>query len=212
MVCLLILQLLATILLKGKPTLWPVTDTIKTTTFLVGMWWFLSFINYSNIKTKCFVAAMCGYLTADLICCIAWYVFSIRLFLFFYVIRFSLFILFGLFYAFRSYDSHSDKITDNNVYCLRIKPNNLQDFLISLSGIFGSNGGYAICCNRKVYHFRHGKLCVDNLNIVDESKYHITKGGVGDDKELQSLLNTKWRLFGPNCLTILRSFWGKHAR
>lgn len=209
-VSLLALLRLLTILLDGDPIIWPMTDFMRTLAFAVGMAWLVSAIPYNRLKEKCLSAAAFGYVVADVFICILWYVFRIKEEYAFMFLHLLFLAFFYLLYLFRSYEQTSDEIDCKYIYCLRKRPSNLQDFVISLFGCFGSNGAYAIYCNGFVYKFRKGVLTKTIYAEKQYKMYHIQKGVISTDEymnKLDAMIGIRWHLFGYNCLTLLGKFW-----
>lgn len=189
---------------------WKIVDSVRTLAFMLCAWWLTVSIPYARLREKCLAAAVFGYLVADLIICFLWYVLHIRNEIEFIVLHFILLVSYSSLYAIRSYDLSSDEIEDGHIYCLRKIPRSAQDFVISLSGLFGSDGSYAIYCNGYVYKFRKGVLVKLPYAKEKYNGYHIRQGAISTNemtRELDQMIGAQWELFGKNCLTLLGRFW-----
>lgn len=112
----------------------------------------------------------------------------------------------------RSYDQPSDAIEDGYLYCVRHIPSNAQDFLISMLGIYGSDGGYSLYANGHLYKFASGRLVRRKVSSLPSISYHVQRGGkTAPDliEYLDSMIGTKWT-WRENCLTILAPIWRRH--
>lgn len=173
---------------------------------------FLRYISYLDLKLKCIAAIFFGYSVADLLICLIYYKYNIGGYLLATSIQITSMIVTFIIYWFRSYVAHSDTIDDDSIYCLRRKPNSKQDFFISLLGCFGPYGAYVIVQNRQAYLFRNGKLQKVELSKLSLDRYHITKGKLRPDMNLDSKVGIQWELFGNNCITILGRYWSRYGR
>lgn len=100
------------------------------------------------------------------------------------------------------------------VYCLRGQPDGAQSLLISLLGVFGPAGGYALTVAGSVYQFRCGQLVRQPLG--DRHQHMRAIPGrlavPADLAALDMLVGTRWRLIGTNCLTLLAWRWREDYR
>jgi len=191
---------------------WIITEYSHTLALTALAFWLVRSIPYRNLRSKCIAAAIAGYCLSDCIIGAIWYTTRWRGYWLAAGIQLLVLAAMWLTYWLRSYDQPSDSINDDNVYCLRKKPVRVQDFAISLLGCFGPNGAYAICHERIVYLFRHGRLVTIDVSKLDLPAYHVTRGSATDDDTLKSSLGATWKFLGPNCLTILRRFWAEHGQ
>ena len=190
---------------------WIATEYGHTLALTLLAFWLVQTIPYRDLRAKCFAAAILGYCLSDCIIGAVWYLTTWRGYAVAATVQLIALVGLATLYWLRSYDQPSDPIVDDHVYCLRKKPTRVQDFIISLAGCFGSNGAYAICCQRRVYLFRHGVLVSLSVGRLDLSAYQVIRGGVADDDALKSNLGVAWKFLGPNCLTTLRRFWAEHG-
>lgn len=115
----------------------------------------------------------------------------------------------------RSYDHGSayGPIEYDRLYCVRRIPSRLQDFLISMLGIYGSDGGYALYANGYLYKYSSGRLERRKVSSVPSIGYHICRGSKIDESvmsELDSLVGAEWS-WRRNCLTVLAPIWRRHS-
>jgi len=203
-----VLQRLSFLPLDGESA-WVVNDCLRTLIACMLCYALVSFIDYKELKNKCISAALFGFFVADLVVCILWYVFEFGGYLEACVLQVMFAAMFFFVCFFRDYEMVSDEVILEGFYCLRKKPNNAQDFVISMAGIFGPYGGYAVCWKNEVYMFHHGVLRKYAVSSIDLSKYHIEYIGDKGGDVLEFSVGKKWHLFGSNCLTFLRSVVNK---
>ena len=90
----------------------------------------------------------------------------------------------------------------------------LAYLLISLLGVFGPAGGYALTVAGSVYQFKHGRLVRQPLG--DRHQHMRAIPGrlavPADLAALDMLVGTRWRLIGTNCLTLLARRWREDYR
>lgn len=194
---------------------WQVADVMRAMGMAATLALVAQLIPWNQLRYKCFAAALCGYYVADAVLCAIWYGWGAFSPLLQAVVQGVAFGLAGIWYAWRSYDQPSDPLNYDHVFCLRKRPESLQDFLISLLGCFGSQGAYAIYAGGTVYHFRHGVLVA---TIYDGrafgAKYIATRGRhlqMSHIMALDALRGVKWSPL-TNCITVLGAFWRKHGR
>ena len=117
-------------------------------------------------------------------------------------------------YLWRSYEHESAiAIDDGHLYCIRRKPSRAQDLLISMLGIYGSDGGYSLYAKGFVYKYSSGRLVRRKVSSVQSIGYHVCRGSKIDEsvmRELDSLIGEKWS-WKKNCLTVLAPIWRRHS-
>ena len=121
----------------------------------------------------------------------------------------------ALFYWRRSYEGAPSKlaIESDTLYCVRRIPSRLQDFLISMLGVYGPDGGYALYANGFMYKYSSGRLVRRKVSSVPSIGYHICRGSKIDESvmsELDSLIGAEWS-WKSNCLTVLAPIWRRHS-
>ena len=89
-----------------------------------------------------------------------------------------------------------------------------QSLLISLLGVFGPAGGYALAVAGSVYQFKHGQLVRQPLGERHQHMRAIPGrlAVPADLAALDMLVGTRWRLIGTNCLTLLAWRWREDYR
>ena len=105
-------------------------------------------------------------------------------------------------------------LTRSGFTALRGQPDGAQSLPISLLGVFGPAGGYALTVAGSVYQFRHGQLVRQPLG--DRHQHMRAIPGrlavPADLAALDMLVGTRWRLIGTNCLTLLARRWREDYR
>lgn len=187
---------------------WRLHDVTLSACFALAALWALQLVPYRNLLCKCMAALIVGLAWVDLACVLLnapgyWYWLAAQL---------AAGVTLASVYFWRSYDQDSDEVESGYLYCLRTRPNSMQDFLIAMLGIYGSNGGYALFANGKLYRYRRGQLCRQKLDRVPLCRYHITRGAritPAMIDELDSLIGERWT-WQRNCLTVLGPLWSKY--
>ena len=164
------------------------------------------------LRLKCFLAALCGYYISDIGLCVSWYAWRFPSPIIMGVVQGSGFLIASGYYWWRSYEQPSDDVEAGYLYCLRTKPESMQDFLISLIGIYGPDGGYAFYAEGKLYRYRRGWLVVQQIDRLPLERYHVQRGArltqaILDD--LNSLIGKRWT-WSRNCLTVLGPLWRRY--
>jgi hypothetical protein len=158
-------------------------------------------------------AALCGYYVSDAIVCATWYAWSFPTPIITAVIQGGSFIAAASYYWRRSYDQPSDQLESDYLYCVRHIPSNTQDFMISLSGIYGPNGAYSLYANGYLYKFSNGYLVRRKVSTLPAISYHVTRGDKLDPDliaRLDGMIGMRWSL-NKNCLTVLGRIWREHS-
>lgn len=194
---------------------WQVADVMRAMGMAATLALVAQLIPWHQLRHKCLAAALCGYYVADTVLCAIWYAWGAFSPTLQAIVQGLSFGLSGIWYVWRSYEQPSDNLDNDHVFCLRKRPDSLQDFLVSMSCFFGAQGAYAIYAGGTVYHFRHGVLIA---SIYDErafgKKYIATRGRhlqMSHIMALDSMRGVKWSIL-TNCITVLGAFWRKHGR
>lgn len=116
--------------------------------------------------------------------------------------------------AFRRYDEPSDELDGVSMFRVSIRPRSFQDFLISL--FKDPVGGVGVYADDKFYHYRKGRLVVNNRSYLLRTRYRYLIKRIrliDSDRvaELEKLNNTKWT-WTRNCITQLRPIVGDRGR
>lgn len=193
-------------------TVWHITDVLRAVGMFGSLGLCATLTPWRMLRLKCFLAALCGYFISDAIVCATWYAWGFPSPMAAVVIQGVGFLAAALYYWRRSYDQPSDAIKDGYLYCVRHIPSNTQDFLISMLGVYGSDGGYSLYANGYLYKFASGRLVRRKVSSLPSISYHVQRGGkTAPDliEYLDSLVGTKWT-WRENCLTILAPIWRRH--
>lgn len=193
-------------------TVWHITDVLRAVGMFGSLGLCATLTPWRMLRLKCFLAALCGYFLSDAIVCATWYAWGFPSPMAAVVIQGAGFLAAALYYWRRSYGQPSDAIEDGYLYCVRHIPSNTQDFLISMLGVYGSDGGYSLYANGHLYKFASGRLVRRKVSSLPSISYHVQRGGkTAPDliEYLDSLIGTKWT-WRENCLTILAPIWRRH--
>ena len=165
------------------------------------------------LRLKCFLAALCGYYISDIGLCVSWYAWRFPSPIAMGVIQGSGFLMAAVYYWRRSYDQPSDPLEPGYLYCVRHIPSNTQDFIISMSSMYGPDGSYSLYVNGNLYKFSCGRMVRRKVSSLPAISYHVTRGDKADDvivSRLDSLIGMTWSL-NKNCLTVLGRIWREHS-
>jgi len=165
------------------------------------------------LRLKCLIAALCGYYISDAIVCATWYIWHFPSPISALIIQGAGAIAAFSFYWWRSYTQPSDYLEHGRLFCVRHIPCNTQDFLISMSGLYGPDGGYSLYANGFLYKFSGGRLVRRKVSSLPAISYHVTRGAKLDEaliSRLDSLIGMRWSL-NKNCLTVLGRIWREHS-
>lgn len=165
------------------------------------------------LRLKCFLAALCGYYISDVIVCASWYALGFPSPIIAAFVQGSSFIFAATYYWSRSYSQPPDALEYGYLYSVRHIPANTQDFLISLSGLYGVDGGYSLWANGYLYKFSGGRLVRRKVSNLPAISYHVTRGDKCNAEltaHLDSLIGMPWTL-NKNCLTVLGRIWRQHS-
>lgn len=211
-------QLAARHLLPALPGLaadvvWWLSDVLRAVGMAATIGLCATLTPWHNLRLKCFLAALCGYYISDTILCGAWYAWQIPSIPISSTIQGLSFLAAGTYYWRRSYDQPSDHLNWGHLYSVRHIPSNAQDFLISMSGLYGPDGGYSLYANGYLYKFSGGRLIRRKVSSLPAISYHVTRGAKLDDaliSRLDGLIGMRWSL-NKNCLTVLGRIWREHS-
>lgn len=194
--------------LADDDMVWRLHDITLSACFAFAALWALQLVPYASLRLKCAAAVVAGAAVVDLLCVVL----SIPGYWYWLVAQVVAGIGLASFYFLRSYDQPSDPIDDAHLFCLRSKPESLQDFLIAMLGVYGPSGGYSLYANGIIYRYRRGELVAKTCAGIPPLRYHVTRGKPITGamiRELKFLVGSKWSLRN-NCLTVLGPLWRKH--
>lgn len=192
---------------------WYVVDVLRAVGMSAAFALCVTLSPWRMLRLKCLFAALCGYYISDTIVCATWYAWDFPSPIIAAVIQGLSFVVAASYYWRRSYEQPSDPLEHGYLYCVRHIPSNAQDFLISLSGIYGPDGGYSLYVNGFLYKFSGGRMVRRKVSSLPASGYHVTRGDRADDaivSRLDSLIGMPWTL-NKNCLTVLGRIWREHS-
>jgi len=163
---------------------------------------------YSDLRQKCIAALIAGCAMADVVfsaCKFGGYMGWI-------ICQALAGSALASFYWYRSHLQPSDPIEPGRLFCVRHIPSNPQDFLISLSGVYGPDGGYSLFADGYLYKFASGRLVRRKVTTLPAISYHVIRGSRTTPEligELDSMIGMRWT-WRKNCLTTLAPIWRKH--
>lgn len=192
---------------------WYAVDVLRAVGMSAALALCVTLTPWRMFRLKCLFAAICGYYISDTLICASWYMWSFPSPIISTVIQGGSFVVAASYYWRRSYEQPSDPLLYGHLYCVRHIPANTQDFLISLSGIYGPDGGYSLYANGFLYKFSSGRLVRRRVSSLPAISYHVTRGAKLDDaliSRLDSLIGMRWSL-NKNCLTVLGRIWREHS-
>lgn len=213
-----VVQLVSRHLLPALPGLaadlvWHVADVFRAVGMAAALGLCATLTPWHMLRLKCFFAALCGYYISDIGLCISWYAWQFPSLTAMSIIQGSGFLIAAAYYWRRSYDQLSDELAPGYLYCVRHIPSNTQDFLISMSGLYGPDGGYSLFANGYLYKFSNGRLVRRKVSTLPAISYHVTRGAKLDPdliSRLDSMIGMRWSL-NKNCLTVLGRIWREHS-
>lgn len=192
---------------------WYANDVLRAVGMSSSLALCATLIPWRMLRFKCLIAALCGYYISDAVVCATWYIWH-------FPSPISALVIQGLgaasafgFYWRRSYSQASDPLEHGRLFCVRHIPANTQDFLISMSGLYGPDGGYSLYANGYLYKFSGGRLVRRKVSTLPAISYHVTRGEQLDDaviSRLDSMIGMQWSL-NKNCLTVLGRIWREHS-
>lgn len=192
---------------------WYATDVLRAVGMSASLGLCATLIPWRMLRFKCLIAALCGYYISDAIVCITWYSWHFPSPIPALIIQGLGFVAAASYYFWRSYEQPSDSLEPGYLYCVRHIPSNAQDFLISMSGLYGPDGAYSLFADGYLYKFSAGQLVRRKVSTLPAISYHVTRGDRLDPEiiaRLDGLLGMKWSL-NKNCLTVLGRIWREHS-
>lgn len=190
---------------------WVAHDASMSVSFALAALMVAQLTPYRNLRQKCVAALIAGGAIID----IAFSVLKPSG----YLLWISLQALSGsglaAVYWWRSYghEPESGPVENGHLYCVRRIPSRPQDFLISMLGVYGADGGYALYANGYLYKYSSGRLVRRKVSSLPSIGYHVCRGSKIDDSvmaELDSLIGAQWS-WRKNCLTVLAPIWRRHS-
>jgi len=191
---------------------WQANDVLRAVGMSAALGLCVSLTTWRTLRMKCLLAALCGYFVSDAIVCATWYAWGFPSPISAVVIQGAGFLSAAAFYWRRSYSQPSDRLEHGYLYCVRHIPSNSQDFLISMLGVYGPDGGYSLYANGHLYKFSGGRLIRRKVSSLPSISYHVQRGAKASPdliESLDELVGTKWT-WRQNCLTILAPIWRRH--
>lgn len=190
---------------------WMAHDISMSLSFAMAALMVAQLTPYKHLRQKCIAAMIAGGAIVD----IAFSVIRPNGYLLWISLQGLGGISLATFYWRRSYsrDSICDPIEDGRLYCVRRVPCRPQDFLISMLGVYGPDGGYALYANGYLYKYSSGRLVRRKVSSVPSIGYHVCRGSKIDESvmsELDSLVGAEWS-WRKNCLTVLAPIWRRHS-
>lgn len=206
-------HLLAVLPDQASSFVWYANDVLRAAGMAATLALCATLTPWRTLRLKCLIAALCGYYISDTVVCATWYAWGFPSPILMVIAQGAGFIAAAAYYWWRSYDQPSDRLEWGHLYCVRHIPANAQDFLISMSGLYGPDGGYALYANGYLYKFSGGRLVRRSISSLPAISYHVTRGAKLDEaliSRLDSLIGMRWSL-NTNCLTVLGRIWREHS-
>lgn len=193
---------------------WHAADVLRPIGMGFALAAVLCLLPWAELRLCCIVAALVGYHVADAALCALWYFGARAEPNLWMAVQVSVSLYWGALYLWRSYDAPSDPLDHGHVFCLRHRPQKLQDLLLSMLGCFGAQGAYAIYAAGHVYHFRKGRLVATVYDPRYFANYVVTRGRPLQLQHIVALDNMRGVKWSPltNCVTLLGTFWRRHGR
>lgn len=190
---------------------WAAHDISMSLSFAMAALMVAQLIPYKHLRQKCIAALIAGCAIVD----VAFSVVKPNDYLLWICLQGLGGISLAVIYWRRSYGQGSPfgAVEDDRLYCIRRIPCRPQDFLISMLGIYGPDGGYALYANGFVYKYSSGRLVRRKVSSVPSIGYHVCRGSKIDESvmsELDSLIGAEWS-WRRNCLTVLAPIWRRHS-
>jgi hypothetical protein len=203
-------------MIESNSLAWRLYTVFKHVELFTWLLVLTSFIPYKQLATKSVMAVLVVTELFDILIYSFWFL-SLNLYLIFFIKTVSCISAFIWMY-WRDYNKGNDILDNDHFFMVGIRPNSLQDFILSL--VKDPVGGVGIYVKGELYHYRHGSLQVNNDAFISKykSKYRIKKIREIDERRLFTLkyiINsnkyTKWTWFY-NCKTVLEPILGKRGK
>lgn len=198
---------------RAADFVWYAADVLRAVGMSASIGLCVTLAPWRMLRLKCLLAALCGYYISDAIVSATWYAWSFPAPITAFIVQGVGFLAAFAYYWRRSYDQPSDALSDGYLYSVRHIPANAQDFLISMSGLYGPDGGYSLFANGYIYKFSGGRLVRRKVSSLPAISYHVTRGDTLDPAviaRLDSMIGMRWSLKN-NCLTVLGRIWRTHS-
>ena len=192
---------------------WNIADVLRAVGMAATLGLCVALTPWRMLRLKCLLAAFCGYYVSDAIVCATWYAWNWPSPILMLSIQGASFLAAAIYYWRRSYAQPSDKLEHGYLFSVRHIPSNAQDFIISLSGLYGADGAYSLYANGFIYKFSDGRLVRRKVSTLPVISYHVTRGDKCSAEliaHLDSLIGMPWTL-NKNCLTVLGRIWRQNS-
>lgn len=198
---------------RASDFVWYAADVLRAVGMGAALGLCATLTPWRMLRLKCLLAALCGYYISDAVVSATWYAWSFPSPIAAFIVQGAGFLLAAIYYWRRSYDQPSDHLEHGYLFSVRHIPSNIQDFLISMSGLYGPDGGYSLYANGYLYKFSGGQLIRRKVSTLPAISYHVTRGAKLDPaliSRLDSMIGMRWSL-NKNCLTVLGRIWREHS-
>lgn len=189
---------------------WMAHDTSMSLSFAMAALMVAQLTPYSHLRQKCIAALIAGCAIVD----IAFTIARPENYMIWVCSQALGGASLSALYWWRSYNLDSAIAADDGrLYCIRRIPSRPQDFLISMLGFYGADGGYSLYANGFIYKYSGGRLVRRKVSSVPSIGYHVCRGSKVDESvmgELDSLIGAEWS-WRKNCLTVLAPIWRRHS-
>lgn len=193
--------------------IWQATDVLRAVGMSAALALCATLAPWRMLRIKCLLVSLSAYYASDAILCASWYAWHFPSPVITIVIQGAAFFVATAYYWNRSYEQPSDGLEYGYLFSVRHIPANTQDFLISMSGFYGPDGGYSLYANGFLYKFSGGRMIRRKVSRLPAISYHVTRGAKLDPaliSRLDSLIGMRWSL-NKNCLTVLGRIWREHS-
>lgn len=186
---------------------WDVYSIVKQIESSLLVLYSISLISYRQLAIKSILAAWFITEVVDIFNYLFWLAFDNKI-AYLYIIKAILSMSWLLYIWFRNYDRVNDLLDEEHFFLVSIRPNSLQDFILSLIKEPVAGGG--IYAKGVFFHYRKGELQTHDRKYIERlgNKYRIRRiRRIDPDRLLilDSLLGSKygkWSLLY-NCKTVL---------